>query len=125
AADSDHPRSRLCSPRGGRPMKIGAWTIRARLTVWYLAVLVPATLLLAAGSWLLMRHSLREAADTHLRTRIESAHRLIRGMEHELSIEEIRDEFHEYSELTLGDGLIEVSDGSGTLMCQPPMAGWA
>ena len=30
------------------------WTIRARLTFWYLAVLVPATLLLAFGSWLLM-----------------------------------------------------------------------
>src|SRR5262245_15808485 len=106
-------------------MTFASWPMRARLTFWYLAVPVPATAVVVVGSWLLMRHSLADAADTHLRTRIESAHRLIRGMEKELSIDEIRDEFHEYSELTLGDGLIEVSDGTGTLLCQPPMAGWA
>jgi heavy metal sensor kinase len=101
------------------------WTIGTRLTVWYLAVMVPATLALAGGSWLLMRHSLRLAADRHLQTRVASAHRLIRGMEHELSLDEIRDEFHEYAELTLGDGLIEVSDVAGPMFCQPPIAGWA
>jgi heavy metal sensor kinase len=100
------------------------WTIGTRLTVWYLALMVPATLALAGGSWLLMRHSLRLAADRHLQTRVASAHRLIRGMEHELSVEEIRDEFHEYSELTLGDGLIEVRETAGPMLCQPPIAGW-
>ena len=33
-------------------MKMPAWTIRTRLTVGYLAVLVPVMLGLAAGSWL-------------------------------------------------------------------------
>jgi heavy metal sensor kinase len=100
------------------------WTIRARLTAWYLAVLIPATLLLAVGSRLVMRHSLDDAADAHLLTRIASATRMIVGMEHELSISEIRDEFREYSDLTLGDGLLEVSDGSGVVWCRPPTNGW-
>jgi heavy metal sensor kinase len=106
-------------------MRFASWPIRARLTFWYLAVLVPATAVIVVGSWLLMRHSLTDAADTHLRTRLESAHRLLHGMEKELSLDEIRDELHEYTELTLGDGLIEVTEGSGTLLCQPPMAGWS
>ncbi len=101
------------------------WTIGTRLTIWYLAVLVPATLLVTGGSWWLTRRSLVQAADAHLRTRIASAHRLIVGMEHELSLDEIRDEFHEYAELTLGDGLIEVADeGSAAIFCQPPIQGW-
>ena len=106
-------------------MTMARWTIRKRLTVWYLAVLVPAMLLLAGGSWWLMRRSLLDAADSHLRARIEGAERLIRGMQHELSIIEIRDEFREFAELTMGDGPIEVTDGNGLVLCQPPMGGWA
>jgi heavy metal sensor kinase len=105
-------------------MTFARWTIRTRLTVWYLAVLALATLLLAGGSWWVMRRSLTAAADNHLGARIDGVERLIGSMARELGPAEMQDEFREYAALTLGDVLLEVADANGLILCRPTLSGW-
>jgi two-component system, OmpR family, heavy metal sensor histidine kinase CusS len=98
-------------------------SVRVRLVLWYLAVLAPATLVLALGSWWLVKRSVVEAADGNLRGRVGGAREFIASMAR-LSPSEIEDEFREYAELTRGDSLLEVTAASGTVLCKPTLTGW-
>lgn len=98
-------------------------SVRVRLVLWYLAVIAPATLVLALGSWWLVRRSVLDATDGNLRARVGGAREFIHSMAR-LPASEVEDEFQEYAELTRGDALLEVTGGSGTVFCKPTLAGW-
>ncbi len=100
-------------------------SIRVRLTVWYLAVIVPATLVLAGGSWWLARRSLTDEADRMLAARIDGTHAFLESMAREgLSGDEMKEEFGEYVELSRGEVLLEVT-GQGTVLSRPSLPGWS
>jgi HAMP domain-containing protein len=117
-----------------------ARSIRARLTIWYLAVLALATVMLAAGSSWLVRRSMVEAADATLTSRIEGTRQFIATLErevmpadergdhdrarHEKNSAQMQDEFREFVELTFGEALLEVADASGLVLCKPTVPGW-
>jgi heavy metal sensor kinase len=99
-------------------------SIRARLTAWYVAVFALATIVLAVGSFWLIRRSLIGAADTTLAAHIAGARGLVEGMERTLTREEMQDEFREFTALTLGEALLEVTGESGAVLCRPALQGW-
>jgi heavy metal sensor kinase len=101
------------------------FSIRARLTAWYVAVLAVATITVATGSWWLFRRSAITAADNSLAVRLQSVQHFVQSMEHELGPNEVLDEFREYGQLTAGDSLLEVIDAAGTVLCQPSVPGWS
>jgi len=98
-------------------------SIRARLTVVYLAVLATATLLLAGGAWLLFRDSVIQAADASLAGRVEGTRRFIETTQRELPPEEVSDEFKEFADMTHGEALVEVTENGRTLIL-PVLPGW-
>lgn len=99
-------------------------SIRARLTLWYVAVVaVTTTALAATGVWL-ARQSVTRAADATLRAQFDGVREFIKATSSELSHEDLADEFHEYAELTLGRALLQVTDASGFNLCKPTTAGW-
>ena len=100
-------------------------SIRVRLTLWYLAVLVPATLALAAGSWWLARRSVNDEVDRTLHARIDGARTFLTDMAGEhLSARHMKEEFGEYVELSRGEALLDVTDSSGAVLSRPGLAGW-
>jgi heavy metal sensor kinase len=100
-------------------------SIRVRLTLWYLAVLVPATLALAAGSWWLARRSVTDEVDRTLEARIDGARTFLSDMADEhVSAAGMKEEFGEYVELSRGDAFLEVTDGTGAVLSRPKLAGW-
>src|SRR5215467_6239886 len=100
------------------------FSIRARLTAWYVAVLAIATTTVGVGSWWLFRQSATTAADASLVDRLHNVEDFIQSLKNEPSPAEVRDEFREFGELTAGESLLEVVDASGTVMCEPSMQGW-
>jgi heavy metal sensor kinase len=99
-------------------------SIRMRLTAWYLAILAVALAALAGGSWWLLRRSVVDAANSSLEARIIGVRLFLDGMARESTPAEMVDEFREYSQLTLGETLLEVRDGAGTELVRPTMPGW-
>ncbi len=104
-------------------MKLRTW--RARVTSWYVLVLVFVVATLAGGGWWLMSRTVVDAADRDLSARLSGVHEFIDGMKGETDPQEILDEFREYGELTAGESLIEVADPSGRALVRPPMPWWA
>ena len=75
------------------------WSIRTRLTVWYLAVIVPATIALAIGSWWLARRSLNDEVDRTRAAPLEGTREFIESMDREgLHGDGMKEEFGEYVE---------------------------
>jgi len=102
------------------------WSIRTRLTVWYLAVIVPATIALAIGSWWLARRSLNDEVDRTLTARLDGTREFLESMAREgLHGGEMKEEFGEYVELSRGAVLLEVTDAAGTVLSRPTFPGWA
>ena len=99
-------------------------SIGARLTAWYVGVLTVATLALAGASWWLSGQSIIRAADISLRARVEGVRDFLENPRTRLSVEALRDEFGEYAELTRGEALLEVIDGSGVVLSRPAIPGW-
>ena len=100
-------------------------SIRVRLTLWYLAVLAPATLVLAAGSWWLARRSVTDSLDRTLAAQIDGAREFLTGMAREgLSHAEVKEEFGEFAELSRGQTLLDVTDAAGVTYSRPSMPGW-
>jgi two-component system, OmpR family, heavy metal sensor histidine kinase CusS len=100
-------------------------SIRAGLTLAYLAVLAVATVTLAGGAWWLFYTSMTLAADASLAERVDGTRRFIDATEHELPPEELSDEFGEFASLTRGETVLEVSDENGRVLCRPALAGWS
>ena len=100
-------------------------SIRVRLTAWYLAILAPAMLALAGGSWWLARRSMIDDADRALTARIEGTRDFLIGMAREgLSRADMEEEFGEYVELSHGEAILDVADTSGRVLSRPSLAGW-
>ena len=99
-------------------------SIRARLTAWYVGVLAVATLTLTGASWWLSGQSVIRAADIGLQARVEGVRDFLDNPRTRLTVEGLRDEFGEYAELTRGEALLEVIDGSGIVLCRPSIPGW-
>jgi len=100
------------------------WSIRTRLTVWYLAVIVPATIALAIGSWWLARRSLNDEVDRTLTARLDGTREFLESMAREgLHGGEMKEEFGEYVELSRGAVRLEVSDAAGTVLSRPTLPG--
>jgi signal transduction histidine kinase len=99
-------------------------SIGARLTAWYVGVLTVATLALAGASWWLSGQSIIRAADISLRARVEGVRDFLENPRTRLSVEALRDEFGEYAELTRGEALLEVTEGSGVVLSRPAIPGW-
>ncbi len=99
-------------------------SIRARLTAWYVGVLTIAIVTLASASVWLSTQSVIRAADIGLRARVEGVRDFLDNPHTRLSIEDLRDEFSEYAELTRGEALLEVVNGSGVVLCRPAIPGW-
>ena len=100
-------------------------SIRARLTAWYVGALAVATLSVAAASWWLSTRSVLLATDTGLRARVEGVRAFLENPRTRLTVEDLRDEFSEYAELTRGEALLDVVDGSGVVLCRPSIPGWS
>jgi signal transduction histidine kinase len=98
--------------------------IRVRLTVWYVAILTVSMLVLAGMSWWLSTQSVIRATDTGLAARIDGVRIFLEDPQTVLTVEELRDEFREYVELTRGEALLEVVSPSGVVLCQPAIPGW-
>ena len=71
-------------------------SLRVRLTAWYLAVLAPALLLLAMGSWYLAQQNVFGTIDNTLDERIAGVGQFIANVEHEVPPADVKDEFSEY-----------------------------
>lgn len=99
-------------------------SIRARLTAWYVGVLTVAIVTLATASVWLSTRSVIRAADIGLRARVEGVRDFLENPHTRLTIEDLRDEFSEYAELTRGEALLEVVNGSGVVLCRPAIPGW-
>lgn len=104
-------------------MRLRSW--RARVTSWYVLVLVFVVATLAGGGWWLMSRTVVEAADRDLAARLSGLHEFIDGMKAETDPQEVLDEFHEYAELTAGESLIEVTDPAGRVLVRPAVPWWA
>jgi signal transduction histidine kinase len=100
-------------------------SIGVRLTAWYLSVLGVAMVLFAGGSWWLSTQSMIHAADANLEARIEGVRAFLENPETHLTVDDLREEFGEYAELTQGEALLEVTDGGGNVLCRPLIPGWS
>ena len=94
-------------------------SIGVRLTAWYLSVLGVAMVLFAGGSWWLSTQSMIHAADANLEARIEGVRAFLENPDTHLTVDDLREEFGEYAELTQGEALLEVTDGGGNVLCRP------
>ena len=103
---------------------IGA-SIGVRLTAWYVAVLAVSTVTLTGASWWLSTRSVVRAADISLEARVEGVRDFLENPRTRLTVEGLQDEFSEYAELTRGEALLEVIDGTGVILCRPSIPGWA
>ncbi len=101
------------------------YSIRARLTAWYVAILAVATLAMIGGSWWLSAESITQAADAGLRARVEGVRHFLEDPQTVLTTDALQDEFREYAELTRGEALLAVVDASGAVLCRPAVPGWA
>jgi signal transduction histidine kinase len=103
---------------------VSGMSIRARLTAWYVGVLTIAIVALASASVWLSTESVIRATDIGLRARVEGVRDFLDNPRTRLAIEDLRDEFSEYAELTRGEALLEVVNGSGVVLCRPAIPGW-
>ena len=99
-------------------------SIRGRLAVWYTALTLAAMTVTGAVVWLLVQHSVRQAADDRLAAHAVGVERFVHGLEPGLTASESRDEYREYADISLGTSLLQVSNAAGETLAVPDAAGW-
>lgn len=99
-------------------------SIRVRLTVWYTALTLIAMAVTGAVVWLLVQHSVRQAADDRLAAHAAGLDRFVNGLETTLSPVELREEYREYIDVSLGTSLLEMTNAAGETLVTPASAGW-
>ena len=99
-------------------------SVRGQVTAGYLLVLGIASIVLTGGGWLLLSRSVQDATDRMLRARLEGVRMFVVNSQQLPGAEELRDEFREYAELTMGESMLEVRDPAGDPLCQPTVAWW-
>lgn len=90
-------------------------SIRFRLAAWYFVCFAVILALFAAGAWMAMRSSVREAVDHDLAQRIRDV-RQFTEQELDQGQAELLEELQEHSLLGLGGGLLQLSDGEGRVL---------
>jgi heavy metal sensor kinase len=90
-------------------------SIRFRLAAWYFVSLALILTLFGLGAWFAMRTSVQAAIDHDLRQRINDVKGFI-AQELDLGEAELLEELQEHSQLGLGGGLLQLSDGSGQVL---------
>lgn len=88
-------------------------SFRARLAVWYFAIIAASLSVFGAGSLFAIKSSLYHSIDDSLSDRIQGIRRFMALQISALSINEIRDEFREHSILGPGGDLFQVCDEQG------------
>jgi heavy metal sensor kinase len=91
---------------------VNVHSIGLRLAIWYAAAFAVALVVLGAGTWFAVRHSLYHAIDESLRDRVEGIARFIEDHKDRLDQDEVKEEF-----LAHGD-LFQVVDTDGHLVHQ-------
>lgn len=100
-------------------------SIRVRLAVWYTALTLAAMAVTGAVVWLMVQHSVRQAADDRLAAHAAGLERFVTGLETDLSPSDLRDEYREYADVSLGTSLLQVTNAAGEPLAIPDAAGWA
>lgn len=88
-------------------------SIRVKLTLLYLAIMVATVAALGAGIIWAIRESVHAAADEDLRLKLAGVERLLERYDPAISIERVREELREHSGLRPGGDLLQVADASG------------
>jgi two-component system, OmpR family, heavy metal sensor histidine kinase CusS len=99
-------------------------SIRARLTAWYAGLTLVALIVMAGTVLALVRHSITRAADDRLAAHHSGLERFANGLETNLTPAEVRDEYREYADVSLGNALIEMPGVNGERLATPDVAGW-
>jgi heavy metal sensor kinase len=92
------------------------WSIRARLTAWFAAVLAAVLVLVSAVTWWALRDSMGDTIDGNLTTRVEAIARFLGAPGTSQSFEELREDLREYVALDPGWNLIRIRDVRGELL---------
>ncbi len=93
-------------------------SVRARLTLWYFAVLATTLSLFAGGVFLAVRESVFKAVDEELENQLKGVRKLLEH-EPEHRLADLLGELEEYSKLGLGGGLLQVNDSRGRWVYRP------
>lgn len=101
-----------------------AQSIRVRLAVWYTALTLAAMAVTGAVVWLLVQHSVRQAADDRLAAHAAGLERFVNGLETDLSPADLQDEYREYADVSLGTSLVQMTTAAGETLAAPDTAGW-
>jgi two-component system heavy metal sensor histidine kinase CusS len=99
------------------------WSIGARLTLWYSAVLLAGLALFGAGIWVVVTHSLMATMDETLAAQAKGVITVLQGEYEPGQPAHLREELSEYAEATPEGRLIEVRDPQGTLLIGGGLAG--
>jgi hypothetical protein len=89
------------------------WSIRARLTAWFAAVLGMVLIVLAATTWWVLSDSLHDTIDQALADRVAAISRFLNAPGTSQSFEELREDLREYVALDPGWNLIRIRDSRG------------
>src|SRR5262245_59226818 len=88
-------------------------SIRARLTLWYLAVQALSFAAFGIGIFFVVRGSVHAAIDEDLRQRLQGIRRFMDRVGPNFTEEDLSDELREHSGLRPGGDLLQVSDAQG------------
>ncbi len=89
------------------------WSIRARLTAWFAAVLGLVLVVLSVATWWLLHDSVHDTIDQALTDRVEAISRFLNAPGTSQSFEELREDLREYVALDPGWNLIRIRDSRG------------
>jgi heavy metal sensor kinase len=89
------------------------WSIRARLTVWFAAMLGAILIVLSGATWWALRDSVRDTIDENLAGRVDAVARFLNEPGTSQSFEELREDLREYVVLDPGWTLIRIRDAEG------------
>ena len=89
------------------------WSIRTRLTLWYSVVLLAGLVLLSAGIWVTVSHSLRASLDDSLTEHAAGVITVLRTESESENSNHLSEELNEYATATPGGNLMEIRDAQG------------
>ncbi len=103
---------------------MNAWSIRARLTVWFAAVLGAVLALITAATWFELRESFAEALDQSLADRASNIAQFLGQPGGPATFEETQEDLREYVALDPGWNLLQIADAGGAVLyCSPALEG--
>ena len=89
------------------------WSIRVRLTLWYLLVLLAGLTLFGAGIWVVVSHGLMASLDDALTEQAKGVITVLHSESDPAEPHDLREELSEYARATPGGNLMEVRDSRG------------